>query len=151
MRGGSMDDFSKYTFTSMIAWVVVDFTTAFNPDVQRWIRHMPLIWAFYIGYPLLFAYLIYRRRWSDRKIAYAMLVSAFTIEVVLSNNALLYTFPMMLVMNPIAAAIYGVVTFIPKWLVEGEIRERKRTVLLLVAVWIVVSIMNYATNVNFAA
>ena len=146
-----MDDFSKYTFTSMIAWVVVDFTTAFNPDVQRWIRHMPLIWAFYIGYPLLFAYLIYRRRWSDRKIAYAMLVSAFTIEVVLSDNALLYTFPMMLVMNPIAAAIYGVVTFIPKWLVEGEIRERKRTVLLLVAVWIAVSIMNYATNVNIAA
>jgi hypothetical protein len=143
-----MDDFSKYTFTGMIAWVVVDFTTAFNPDVQRLIRHMPLIWAFYIGYPLLFAYLIYRRRWSDRKIAYAMLVSAFTIEVVLSNNALLYTFPMMLVMNPIAAAIYGVVTFIPKWLVEEEIRERKKTVLLLVAVWIVVSIMNYATNVN---
>ena len=143
-----MDDFSKYTFTGMIAWVVVDFTTAFNPDVQRLIRHMPLIWAFYIGYPLLFAYLIYRRRWSDRKIAYAMLVSAFVIEVVLSDNALLYTFPMMLVMNPIAAAIYGVVTFIPKWLVEEEIRERKKSVLLLVAVWIVVSIMNYATNVN---
>ncbi len=146
-----MDDFSKYTLTGIIAWVVVDFTTAFNPDVQRWIRHMPLIWAFYIGYPLLFAYLIYKRRWSDRKIAYAMLVSAFTIELVLSDNALLYTFPMMLVMNPIAAAIYGVVTFIPKWLVEGEIRERKRTALLLVAVWIAVSIMNYATNVNITA
>ena len=146
-----MDDFSKYTLTGMIAWVVVDFTTAFNPDVQRWIRHMPLIWAFYIGYPLLFAYLIYRRKWSDRKIAYAMLVSAFTIEVVLSDNALLYTFPMMLVMNLVAAAIYGVVTFIPKLLVEGEIRERQKAVLLLVAVWIVVSIMNYATNVNLAA
>jgi hypothetical protein len=146
-----MDDFSNYALTGMIAWVVVDFTTAFNPDVQRWIQHMPLIWAFYIGYPLLFAYLIYRKRWSDRKIAYAMLVSAFVIEVVLSDNALLYTFPMMLVMNPIASAIYGVVTFIPKWLVEGEIRERKKIVLLLVAVWIVVSILNYATNVNLAA
>jgi hypothetical protein len=151
MRDGSMDNYSKYALTGMIAWVVVDFTTAFNPDIQRWIRHMPLIWAFYIGHPLLFAYLIYRRRWSDRKIAYAMLVSAFVIEVILSNNALLYTFPMMLVMNPIAAAIYGVVTFIPKWLVEGEIRERKKMVLLLVAVWAVVSILNYATNVNLAA
>jgi hypothetical protein len=151
MRDGSMDDFSKYALTSMIAWVVVDFTTAFNPDIQRWIRHMPLIWAFYIGYPLLFAHLIYKRGWNDRKIAYAMLVSAFVIEVILSNNALLYTFPMMLVMNPIAAAIYGVVTFIPKWLVEGEIIERKKTVLLLMAVWVVVSILNYATNVNLAA
>jgi hypothetical protein len=151
MRDGSMDNYSKYALTGMIAWVVVDFTTAFNPDIQRWIRHMPLIWAFYIGHPLLFAYLIYRRRWSDRKIAYAMLVSAFVIEVILSNNALLYTFPMMLVMNPIAAAIYGVVTFIPKWLVEGEIRERKKMGLLLVTVWAVVSILNYATNVNLAA
>jgi len=122
-----MDDFSKYALTGMIAWVVVDFTTAFNPDIQRWIRHMPLIWAFYIGYPLLFAYLIYRRRWSDRKIAYVMLVSAFTIEVVLSNNALLYIFPMMLVMNPIAAAIYGVVTFIPNgWWKRRSERERRR-------------------------
>jgi hypothetical protein len=146
-----MDDFSKYALTGMIAWVVVDFTTAFNPDVQRWIRHMPLIWAFYIGYPLLFAYLIYKRGWNDRKIVYAMFVSAFVIEVIFSNNALLYTFPVMLVMNPVAAAIYGVVTFIPKWLVEGEIGERKGMVLLLVAVWIVVSILNYATNVKLAA
>ncbi len=143
-----MDDFSKYALTGMIAWVVVDFTTAFNPDVQRWIEHMPLIWAFYIGYPLLFAFLIYRRRWSDRRIASAMLVSAFVIEVVLSDNALLYTFPIMLVMNPVAAAIYSVVTFIPKWLVEGEIRKRKRITILLVAVWVVVSILNFVTNVN---
>ena len=139
MRDGSMDDFSKYALTGMIAWVIVDFTTAFNPDVQRWIRHMPLIWAFYICYPLLFAYLIYKRKWSDGKIASAMLVSAFIIEVVLSDNALLYTFPIMLVMNPVAAAIYGVVTFIPKWLVEGEIRKRTKTTVLLMAVWVVVS------------
>ena len=56
-----MDDLWRYAFTGITAWVVVDFTTAFNPDVQRWISHMPLIWVFYIGYPLLFAYLIYRR------------------------------------------------------------------------------------------
>jgi uncharacterized membrane protein len=146
-----MDDFSKYVLTGTIAWVVVDFTTAFNPDVQRWIEHMPLIWVFYIGYPLLFAFLIYKRRWSDRRIALAMLVSAFIIEVVLSDNTLLYTFPMMLVMNPIAVAIYSVVTFIPKWLVEGEIRKRTKTTFLLLVVWIVVSVLNFVTNVNLGA
>ena len=146
-----MDDFGKYTLTGIAAWVIVDFTTAFNPDVQRWISHMPTIWAFYIGYPLLFAYLIYRRRWSDGRIIAAMLVSAFIIEVVLSGNALLYTFPMMLVMNPVAAAIYGVVTFIPKWLVEGEIRKRAKVTAILVAVWIVVSILNLATNIRLSA
>jgi len=146
-----MDDFSKYVFTGTIAWVVVDFTTAFNPDVQRWIGHMPLIWAFYIGYPLLFAFLIYKRKWSDRKIAYAMLVSAFIIEVILSNNALLYIFPIMLIMNPVAAAIYSTVTFIPKWLVEGEIKKKTKMIFLLVAVWVVVSILNLVTNVNLTA
>jgi len=146
-----MDDFSKYVFTGTIAWVVVDFTTAFNPDVQRWIKHMPLIWVFYIGYPLLFAFLIYKRKWSERKIVSAMLVSAFIIEVVLSNNALLYTFPIMLIMNPIAVAIYSTVTFIPKWLVEGEIRKNTKMIFLLVAVWVVVSILNLVTNVNLTA
>jgi hypothetical protein len=80
-----------------------------------------------------------------------MLVSAFVIEVVLSDNALLYTFPIMLVMNPVAAAIYSLVTFVPKWLVEGEIRKRTKTTVLLVAVWIVVSILNFVTNVNLSA
>ncbi len=80
-----------------------------------------------------------------------MLVSAFIIEVVLSNNALLYTFPIMLIMNPVAVAIYSTVTFIPKWLVEGEIRRRTKMIFLLVAVWVVVSILNYVTNVNLTA
>lgn len=146
-----MEDFSRYALTGVAAWVAVDYTTAFNPDVQRWISHMPLIWAFYVGYPLLFAYLIYRRGWGDRKVAAAMLASALVIEVPLSGNALLYTFPIMLVMIPVAAAIYGVVTFIPKWIVEGEIRERWRATALLVAVWIVVSILNLATNVRLGA
>ena len=146
-----MDTFSKYVLTGTLAWVVVDFTTAFNPDVQRWIEHMPLIWVFYIGYPLLFAFLIYKRRWSDGRITSAMLVSAFVIEVVLSDNALLYTFPIMLVMNPVAVAIYSLVTFVPKWLVEGEIRKRTKTTVLLVAVWIVVSILNFVTNADLSA
>ncbi|MCW4048915.1 MAG: hypothetical protein NWE89_04180 [Candidatus Bathyarchaeota archaeon] len=143
-----MDDFLKYVFAGVAAWVVVDFSTVFNPDVERWVRHMPLIWVFYIGYPLLFGHLIYRRRLGDRGLVSAMLVSGFVIEVVLSGNALLYTFPIMVVMIPVAVAIYSCVTFIPRWIVDGEIRERKRLILLLVTVWIIVSVLNYITNVN---
>jgi hypothetical protein len=46
-----MDTFSKYVLTGTLTWIVVDFTTAFNPDVHRWIEQMPLICVFYIGYP----------------------------------------------------------------------------------------------------
>ena len=137
------DGFRRYLLAGVVTWVVVDYTTAFNPDVQRWLDHMPLIWGFYVGYPLAFAHLIYNRRWSDRSISLAMIAGGFFVEIVCSNNSLLYTYPIMLVMIPVALAIYGVVTFIPKWVVEGELKARWRTTALLLAVYIVVAVLNY--------
>ena len=137
------DGFRRYLLAGVVTWVVVDFTTAFNPDVQRWLDHMPLIWVFYVGYPLVFAHLIYNRRWSDRSIFIAMIAGGFFVEIVCSNNSLLYTYPIMLAMIPVALAIYGVVTFIPKWVVEGELKARWRTTAFLLAVYIVVAVLNY--------
>jgi len=109
---------------------------------------MPDIWLFYIGYPLIFAYLIYVRNWNDKQLFSAMLVLAFIIEVVLSKNSLLYTFPLLLIMNPVAVAIYSLVTFMPKWFTENEITRNRKTVAILVVAWITVSILNYVTNIN---
>ena len=142
------DGFRKYLLAAVATWVVVDYTTAFNPDVQRWLEHMPLIWVFYVGYPLVFAHLIYSRGWSDRTILLAMIAGGFFVEIVCSNNSLLYTYPIMLVMIPVALAIYGVVTFIPKWVVDGELRTRWRTAALLLAVYIVVAVLNYFNTVG---
>ena len=128
--------------------MLVDYTTAFNPDTARWIQHMPDIWLFYIGYPLIFAYLIYVRSWNDRQLFGSMLVLAFIIEVILSKNSLLFTFPILLIMNPVAIAIYGLVTFVPKWFTDDEIARNRNIVVFLVVVWMGVSILNYATNVN---
>ena len=143
-----MRPFFKYLLSGVSIWVLVDYTTAFNPNLARWIQHMPDIWLFYIGYPLLFAYLIYVRNWNDKRLFGSMLVLAFIIEVVLSKNSLLYTFPLLLIMNPVAVAIYSLVTFMPKWLTENEITRNRKTVAILFVVWIVVSILNYVTNVN---
>jgi len=137
------DGFRRYLLAGVVTWVVVDFTTAFNPDVQRWLDHMPLIWVFYVGYPLVFAHLIYNRRWSDRSIFLAMIAGGFFVEIVCSNNSLLYTYPIMLAMIPVALAIYGVVMFIPKWLVEGELKARWRTTAFLLAVYFIVAVLNY--------
>ena len=135
--------FRRYLYAGVVTWVVVDYTTAFNPDVQRWLDHMPLIWAFYIGYPLVFAHLIYNRRWSERSVFLAMIAGGFFVEIVCSNNSLLYTYPIMLIMIPVALAIYGVVTFVPKWVVDGELKARWRTAALLLAVYTVVAVLNY--------
>jgi hypothetical protein len=126
----------------------VDYTTAFNPDTARWIQHMPDIWVFYVGYPLIFAYLIYVRNWNNKQLFSSMLVLAFIIEVILTKNSLLYTFPILLIMNPIAVTIYSLVTFMPKWFTENEITRNRNAVAILVVVWIIVSILNYVTNIN---
>ncbi|NIO37083.1 hypothetical protein GTO27_05205 [Candidatus Bathyarchaeota archaeon] len=129
-------------------WVVVDWTTAFNPDFERWLSHMPEIWLFYVGYPLVFAFLIYKRRWSDGRVFLATLVGAFLVEVVFTGNELLYTFPIMLIGIPIAVSIYGSLTFVPKWIVENKIRQNKRKLILMIIVWILVSISTFAKNIT---
>lgn len=145
-----MNDFSKYFILGMLFWVVVDYSTAFNPNFQVWLNYMPEIWLFYIGYPLVFAYLIYKKMWDKDRIFYSMLIAAFVVEVVLSHNALLYTFPIMLVMIPIAVCIYGFITFVPKWIVENRVIENKKTTILFTLVWIVVSILSFVTRTNSA-
>jgi len=142
-----MRAFLKYLLSGVSIWVLVDYTTAFNPDTARWVQHMPDIWLFYIGYPLIFAYLIYVRNLSNRQLFGSMLVLGFVIEVILSNNSLLYTFPIMLIMNPVAVAIYSLVTFMPKWFTENEITRNRNAACFLVVVWLIVSLLNYVTNV----
>jgi hypothetical protein len=77
-----------------------------------------------------------------------MLVLAFIIEVILSKNSLLYMFPILLIMNPVAIAIYSLVTFMPKWFAENEITNNRNTLVILLVVWIIVSLLNYVTNIN---
>ena len=142
------NDFFKYFLIGILFWIVVDYTTVFNPNFQDWLNHMPLICVFYIGYPLLFAYLIYTRKWDAKKIFYSMLIVAFIIEVILSKNALLYTFPIMLIMIPAAICIYGFLTFIPKWIIEKNLKENKKKLILFTVVWIIVSVLNFFTKTN---
>lgn len=107
---------------------------------------MPEIWLFYVGYPLIFAFLIYERKWNNGRVLLATLVGAFLVEVVLTANKLLYTFPIMLIGIPIAISIYGLLTFVPKWIVENKTRQNKGKLILMIIVWILVSILTFAKN-----
>jgi hypothetical protein len=42
----------------MTFWVAVDYATTFNPDFQRWLAYMPMVWLFYLGCAALFSLLI---------------------------------------------------------------------------------------------
>lgn len=127
-------------------WVVVDFTMAFNLNVQDWIRHMPLVWVFYPGSPLLFSYLIYGRKWGDRKLFLSLVLLMLALEILVFNNALLFTFPAMLIFLPAAICIYSLITYVPRWIADGKIKEHWMLTLSLLAVWAVVAALSYATR-----
>jgi len=141
-----MNQSARYFFTAVLFWIVVDFTTAFNPNVQDWIRHMPLICAFYVGYPALFTTLIYRRGWTGRKLFTAMLCGTVVMELVLFHNVLLVTFPIMLIMIPLALAIYSFITYGPKWIAEGTLAAHRKQMILLTLIWLMVAVLSFKTR-----
>ena len=142
----SLSNFWKYFFIAVIFWFIVDYTTAFNPDIQSWLSFMPTIFIFYFGYPLAFAYMLYKAKFDSKKIFVAMLVGIFIVEIVFTNNALLYTFPIMLIMIPIGLGIYGFITYVPKWIVENSLKDHKKMTILLTIVWLVVAILGFVTK-----
>ena len=143
-----MDKFWKYFFTASLFWFVVDFTTAFSPDVGRWISYMPAIWIFYFGSPLLFAGLIYRKKWSDKQIFIPMLLVLLLLEIILFGNVLLFTFPLLLIMIPIAVCIYSFITYVPRWIVDTRLKENKKKVALLFSVWLLVAVLSLITRLK---
>ena len=143
-----MDNFWKYFFLGATFWVVVDFTTAFNPDVRDWISHMPLIWVFYLGSPLLFAYLVYKKKCSDKKIFLPVLVVLFIVEILFSNNALLYSFPIMLIMIPVSISLYSFITYVPRWIVDKKINEHKVPVIVMFVIWAIIAVLSFITRLR---
>ncbi|MBU6996709.1 MAG: hypothetical protein HXS41_08080 [Theionarchaea archaeon] len=141
----------KYFIIGAIFWLLVDWTTAFQPDLQRWLTYWPEIWMFYLGFPFIFAFLIYKRMWNNRRIFVATLAEIFIVEIVFTHNVLLYTFPIMILALPVGIILYSLLVFVPKWIVDGELKENKWKLTLMVLVWIFVSIATYVGNSGMGA
>ncbi|MBU7024808.1 MAG: hypothetical protein HXS40_11645 [Theionarchaea archaeon] len=146
-----MSKFLKYFIIGVMFWLLVDWTTAFQPDLQRWLTYWPEIWMFYLGFPLIFAFLIYRRMWSDRKIFVATLFEVFIVEIVFTHNVLLYTFPIMVLALPVGIILYSILAFVPKWIVDKELKRNKWKLTLMVVVWAFVSLATYVGNSGMGA
>jgi hypothetical protein len=136
----------KYFLLSVLFWVAVEWTTAFQPNLSRWISYMPAIWIFYIGSPLAFAFLIYKLRVSDRMLFICSVVLIFIVEILFTGNAMLYTFPIMLIALPASLLIYGMITFAPKWIAEGKIKDNRKKLAIMIIAWVLISVSTYINN-----
>jgi hypothetical protein len=136
-----MKDYLKYFLISVLAWIVVEQTTAFYFDLERWVSYMPDIWAFYLGFPLLLTVLIYRLKFTGARLFSAVVLQLIVVEILFTGNAMLFTFPMLLLAIPIGLVIYSIITYVPLWIVENSLKEHKRAMALFLVVWLFVFIV----------
>ena len=132
----------KYFLLGILFWIIVDFTTteAIRNPVKYYSTYMPALLIFYIGYPLVFSFLIYKFNFIGKKLFIAALIGAFVVEVIFTHNPLLITFPLMLIGIPAAVSIYSLITFAPKWIVNRELKKNKWKLIIMVIVYLFISL-----------
>jgi hypothetical protein len=133
-----------YILCCFILWVIVDLGTAGGFRFSYFRDHGPLLLVFYLGYPFIFAYLIFRRHWSGWRLFLATGTAIVLIEGVFTGNPFLLSFPLMLIGVPLAICIYAPLTYFPLWIVNGEMGKHKAVALFMSLV--VIAVMFLTTS-----
>lgn len=143
-----MSKFLKYFLLGILFWFVVDFTTteAIRNPSHYYSIFMPALLIFYIGYPLVFSFLIYKFKFSNKLLFIATLIGVFIVEILFTHNTLLYTFPIMIFTIPAAISIYSFIAFAPKWIVNGEVKNNKWKLIIMIVFYILVSLATLFGN-----
>jgi len=131
-----------YFLLGIVFWFIIDFTTteAIRDPNLYYSTYMPALLIFYIGYPLVFSLLIYKFKLNNIILFIGVLIGIFIVEILFTHNALLFTFPIMLLAIPAAIAIYSLLTFVPKWIVDGEIKDNKWKLIIMIVIYILISL-----------
>ncbi len=138
--------FWQYFFIAVAVMVIVDFTTTFFPDYARWFGYMPAIFVFYLGLPLVFAIFAIRMKFDDWKLLGVAVASGLVLELTLFHNMMLITFPVMVIAIPALVAIYSVIAFLPKWIVEEKLKENRGKAAVLIIAWLTVAGITFMNN-----
>ncbi len=129
----------KYIVIGFLLWVIIDLGTAGGFRLSYLTSHGPLLLVFYIGYPLVFAYLIFRRNWRGWRLFLATAVAILAIEGAFTRKPFVIAFPLMLVGIPLAICVYAPLTYFPLWIVDQDVGMHRAAVVSLSMVVIVIA------------
>ena len=134
----------KYVLLGFLSWFLVDWATAGGCRLSYF--KVPFIGHFlrliiFLGSPLFLAYLIFDRQYNNKELFLAMLVNLVVVEILITRNSLLYTFPGCMVFIPVAVAIYSLVVFLPLWIIKKKVQKNRGMIFFLSLVLIIVLIL----------
>ena len=138
----------KYILLYIPIYFIVDFATGFSWDFQYWLSvNGPILGlVVYSLSGLFFSWLIYKKNISEKKLFLIVLIYGAVLEIFIFHNSFLLTFPAMLGGFVMMAAVYSLIVFTPKWIVEKSLRENLKIFLLLFILWLAIAILAYFNN-----
>lgn len=112
-----------YIVISLFFWIIAEFITVWHSQDQfnKWISTMPWVFLQYLFIILIFYFLLFRLKWSEKKVFVAMLIVMYIFELLLWQN---YS-ALNILISLLLISIWGFLTFIPFWIVNKSIREHK--------------------------
>ncbi len=128
-----------YILLSFLFWVAVEYITVWHKDFARWVALMPWVFLQYLLIVLVFYYFIFRRRWTERRVFYLMLGVMFGLEL-LWGNFLLLSIVWFVPGYLLLTSIWGFLTFMPLWIVNRALAQRKRQAVCF-CLWIGVALV----------
>jgi hypothetical protein len=121
-----------YFIICLLLWVIIDWGTAGGFRVSYFIKYGFTLLIFYFFYPLIFTFLVFRAKWNEKQLLLSTLFAIFIVEVILTRNPLVMTFPVCLLAIPLAVLVYLPLTFFPLWIVRQEMQKHKVVVILCI-------------------
>ena len=131
MKKNSKVNLIKYIIAGILLWIIVDFSTAGGFRMSYFEKYGPTLLVFYLGYPIVFAFLIFKLKFTEFQLLLATLVAIFIVEVVFTRNPLLMTFPAFIIGIPLAVLVYAPLTYFPLWWIRGGLLKHKKAIIFL--------------------
>jgi len=123
-----------YIVLSVLFWIGVEYITVWHSQLENWLSLMPYILIEYLTIILLFYYLFFVRKLAEKKIFIIMVIVMYVFEL-LWKNVLLCNIVWAVPASFLLISIWGFLTFIPFWIVNQSLKERKVQVIYFL-LWI---------------
>ena len=126
-----------YIILSFVFWMIAEYITVWHSKLGEWLKTMPYGLLQFILIILIFYFLFFRLKWSEKKVFIIMLVVMYFFEIVLWQQIAL---AITIYGSLLLISIWGFVTFVPFWIVNKSIREHKWQTIYY-SLWILVAII----------
>jgi len=145
-----MKPWLRYFLISVLFFIIVDFLTteALVHPVKYYSTFMPLILVFYIGYPLIFSFILTKFKLKTRGLFIGAIIGMLISEILFFHNPLFFQFPLVFIALLFGISCYSLITIVPKWIVDKELSKRKKWLIIMLILLIIHTLLNYATQIK---